>query len=166
MEEKFREKAGNTLKSRERIILIDSSILMYGVKGKKRLPINIESALLDVTEGARLAVLSSTIEELEILRKTKKGKTRIAADFALELIDRLGIHMINVDEETLKKVRMKARKKPKYEFYDEILAEMAEKLGAAVATIDMNLVKKLRRRNITCYYLHGRNWIKVSGFQY
>ena len=166
MEEKFREKAGNTLKNRERIILIDSSILMYGVKGKKRLPINIESALLDVTEGARLAVLSSTIEELEILRKTKKGKTRIAADFALELIDRLGIHIINVDEETLKKVREKARNKPKYEFYDEILAEMAEKLGAAVATIDMNLAKKLRRRNITCYYLHGRNWIKVSGFQY
>ena len=166
MEEKFREKAGNTLKSRERIILIDSSILMYGVKGKKRLPINIESALLDVTEGARLAVLSSTIEELEILRKTKKGKTRIAADFALELIDRLGIHIINVNEETIKKVREKARNKPKYEFYDEILAEMAEKLGAAVATIDMNLAKKLRRRNITCYYLHGRNWIKVSGFQY
>ena len=41
---------------------------------------------------------------------------------------------------------------------------MAKKLGAAVATIDFELVKKLRKRNITCYYLSGRNWVTISGY--
>jgi len=139
---------------------------MYVVKGKKKLPINLEEVLAEVSEGAKLAVLSTTVEELQILRSKRKGKTRMAADFALEFIKKLGIKIIESDPEVVEKVRSIGRRLKFYEVYDEILARMAERLNAAVATTDMELAKKLRRRNITCYYLVGHNWIKVSGFQF
>jgi len=139
---------------------------MYVIKGKKKLPINLEDALLSVSEGGELAVLDTTIEELELLRDKRKGKTRIAADFALEFIRRLNIRVIKADPRIIESVKKLGQKLRSYEVYDEILARMAEKIGAAVATTDMELVKKLRRRNIPCYFLSGRNWIKVSGFQY
>ena len=144
LEKRYRGKDGNTSNRRDRLIIIDSSLLMYAIKGKKRMPINIELALKEVSEGARLVVLDTTIEELEILRNRKKGKIKIAADFALELIRRMQIEIITVDKAIIEELaRIKNRLKF-YEYYDEIIARMAGKINAAVATIDMELVKKLR----------------------
>lgn len=163
---KYQEKDGSTLESRERIILLDSSILMHAVKGKKKLPVNLEEALRDISEGASLGILDVTIKELELLRNKRKGKTRMAADFALEFVERMKIKIIRTDPQIVKKVRKTSRRLRGYEIHDEILAKMAEKIGAAVVTTDFELVKKLRRRNITCYFLYGKNWVKVSGYQY
>lgn len=162
----YQEKDGSTLESRERIILLDSSILMHAVKGKKKLPVNLEEALRDISEGASLGILDITIEELELLRKRRKGKTRIAADFALEFVEKMKIKIIRADPQIVEKVRRMGRCLRGYEIHDEILAKMAERIGAAVVTTDFELIKKLRRRNITCYFLHGKNWVKVSGYQY
>jgi len=154
------------LSARERIVIVDSSILMHAVKGKKGLPINIEEALISVSEGKKLVVLDTTIEELNILKSRRKGKTRLAADFALELIKSLNIHIVKADEDIVKEVMSIGRKLKRYEIYDEILVRMAERLNASVATIDGELVKKLRRRNIPCYVLHGYKWVKVAGYEY
>jgi len=163
-EEESPEKVGSTSHIRRNIILLDSSILMYAVKGKKRLPVNIEEALRDVSEGSELAILSSTVKELETLKKRAKGKTRIAADFALEFIKKLKIPVIEVPNEVLEEVLKEKRRGKIRDIHDEILLRMAKKLGAAVATNDFELVKKLRKRNITCYYLSGRNWVTISGY--
>jgi len=166
MENEYPERDGNTLKNRERIILLDSSILMHAVKGKKKLPINLEEGLRNISEGAVLAILDKTIEELELLRNKRKGKTRMAADFALEFVQKLKIKIIQTDPQIVEKVKKIGRRLRGYEVHDEILVRMAEKINAAVVTTDFDLVKKLRRRNITCYFLHKKNWIKVSGYQY
>ena len=162
---KYLPKDGNILNKKTRsLILLDSSILMHAIKGKKRHPVNIEAALMDVSEGCALGVLSTTIEELHLL-KNKKGKTRLAADFALELIDKMQIKIITVDETLLDEAKKNAAKKNTLGLYDSILILMAIKLNASVATIDFNLLRKLRKKNITCYYLHGKKWIRVTGYQ-
>ncbi len=161
---KFQGKAGSTSRRSRRVILLDSSILMYAVKGKKKLPINIEEALREVSEGAELAVLDTTINELQFLKEKAKGKTRIAADFALEFIDRLNIRIIHVSSRIIEDVSRELRRGKAKDFHDEILIRAAKKLNAAVATVDFGLVKKLRKNNVTCYFLSGRNWIMISGY--
>ncbi|MCR8462815.1 MAG: PIN domain-containing protein [Candidatus Korarchaeota archaeon] len=161
-EGKFQEKAGST-SPKCRMVLLDSSILMYPIKGKRGLTVNIESALSEISGGAELAVLNTTMEELKILRSRAKGKTRIAADFALEFIKQLRIEVIDVDEDTLACVS-KAHEEGKIrDFYDEVLIKTAKKLRASVATMDMGLAKRLKEEGVTCYFLSNRNWVIVSG---
>lgn len=147
----------------KRYVLIDSSLLMLPVSGgKRKKTINIEDALLRVSEGKKLAVLSSTIEELRFLQLKKKGKKKLAANFALELIDKMRLEVIEVPDEIIQKIS-EMPKKAGWEKHDEIIVEMAIKLKAAVATTDIELMRKLREKGITVYYLRGRKWIHISG---
>ncbi|MHA1665145.1 MAG: type II toxin-antitoxin system VapC family toxin [Candidatus Njordarchaeales archaeon] len=147
--------------SQGRILLLDSSLLMLPVSGK-RVRINLEDSLRRVSEGMRLAVLESTIKELNWLKNSRKGKKRLAADFALEFIRRMKIPIIPVDPIIEKKVKNFAKEKKGWEVSDEILLRMAEKLNAAVATTDMALKNRLQEVGIPVYYLRGKKWIYVS----
>jgi len=147
----------------KRLLLIDSSFLMLPVSGRRRKILNIEDVLFRLSEGRVLAVLESTIRELEFLRNNAKGKKRLAADFALELIRRAKFPIIEVDKKIEEEV-MKLKEKLKgWEVHDEILARMAKKLNAAVATTDLELMHKLRDLGVPVYYLRGKKWIYVSG---
>lgn len=162
-EGRSQEKDGST--SRKcRLILLDASVLMYSVRGKSGLATNIETALIETSEGAELAVLNTTIEELKLLRDRSKGKTRLAADFALEFIKQLNLRIIEVTEDVIMEVSKAHRRGKVRDFYDEVLIKMAKKLNASVATMDTGLIKKLRREGVTCYFLSNRNWIVVSGY--
>ncbi len=150
--------------ARRRLLLIDSSFLMLPVSGgKKRRPFNIEDALFQLSEGRTLAVLDTTIEELEFLSRRKKGKKKLAADFALEFIRKSRIKVIKSDERIVNEIKMQAEKMKGWEIHDEILARMAKKLNAAVATTDLELMHRLREMGVPVYYLRGRKWIFVSG---
>ena len=103
--------------SQGRILLLDSSLLMLPVSGK-RVRINLEDSLRRVSEGMRLAVLESTIKELNWLKNSRKGKKRLAADFALEFIRRMKIPIIPVDPIIEKKVKNFAKEKKGWEVSD------------------------------------------------
>ena len=153
---------GNTLnldKPARRILLIDSSLLMLPISGKRKGPINIEAALFEVSEGMKLCVLESTIEELKILKEKKIGKKRLAADFALQLIEKMKLCVIPIPNDVREYVNAKKRELKKWEVADETLAIMAKRLKAAVATTDLELRDKLRKNGIPVLYLRGRKWI-------
>ncbi|MHA1616466.1 MAG: type II toxin-antitoxin system VapC family toxin [Candidatus Njordarchaeales archaeon] len=149
--------------SGKRLLLIDSSFLMLPVSGRRKKILNIEDALFKLSEGRVLAVLSSTVRELEFLKNNAKGKKRLAADFALELIKRAKFPIIEVDKEIEEEVMRLKEKLRNWEVHDEILARMAKKLKAAVATTDLELMHKLRDMGVPVYYLRGKKWIYVSG---
>ncbi len=159
------EKSGNNSdKRRKRYLLIDSSLLMLPVSGGKlKKTINIEDALISLSEGRRLAVLDSTIKELKYLASRKTGKKKLAADFALELIQKMRLEIIEVPNEIINIVKEIANQARKWEKYDEIIIQMAIRLNAAVATTDLELMHRLRKKGVTVFYLRGRRWIRVSG---
>ncbi len=160
-----REKTGRELpKYRNRIILIDSSLLMLPVAGKRR-QLNIEEALYSASEGGLLAILDSTLEELKILREKAKGKKKLAADFALELIKRMKLPVLYVDEidpNIRREVEELKKKLKKWEVHDEILARAAEKINAIVATTDMELVRRLRKKGVPVLYLRAGKWFVIE----
>jgi len=165
-ENESRKRGGNTLENLKgkRILLIDSSLLMLPISGRKTGRINIEAAIFEVSEGMKPCVLESTVEELEIIREKKIGKKRLAADFALELIEKMRLCIIPVDEDVRKKVLAMKEKIRKWEVSDNILLEMAKKLRATVATTDLELRDKLRKEGIPVLYLRGRRWLYFEPF--
>jgi len=151
-------------KYKDRIILIDSSLLMLPIAGKRR-QLNIEEALYSASEGGLLAILDSTLEELKILREKTKGKKRLAADFALELVKRMKLPVLRVNEidpNIKREVEELKKKLKKWEFHDEILARTAEKIKAIVATTDMELVRRLRKRGVPVLYLRAGKWLVIE----
>ena len=132
---------------------------MLPISGKRKGPINIEAALFEVSEGMKLCVLESTIEELKILKEKKIGKKRLAADFALQLIEKMNLCVIPIPEDVKEYVNAKKKELRKWEVADETLAIMAKKLKAAVATTDLELRDKLRKNGVPVLYLRGRKWI-------
>lgn len=165
-ERKLIREGGNTSNdiNRRRIILLDSSILMYMIKSRKKAKVNLQEALMNLSEGAELAVLDTTIEELIKLRDREKGKTRIAADFALDFIRLHNIRIISVDDEIKERIK-KEGKFSDLGYYDAVLIEVASEKNFSVATADMSLIKKLRKKGVTCYYPYGYRWLEVSGYQ-
>ncbi len=165
-DEESKKEDGNILDEirGKRILLIDSSLLMLPISGRRTGRINIEAAIFEVSEGMRPCVLESTIEELKIIREKKIGKKRLAADFALELIKKMKLCIIPVDEEIKRKVLSMKEKIRKWEVSDNILLEMAKKLGATVATTDLELRDKLRKEGIPVLYLRGRRWLYFEPF--
>lgn len=160
-----REKTSKeSFKYKDRIILIDSSLLMLPVAGKRR-QLNIEEALYSASEGGLLAILDSTLEELKILREKAKGKKKLAADFALELIKRMKLPVLYVDEidpNIRREVEELKKKLKKWEVHDEILARAAEKINAIVATTDMELVRRLRKKGVPVLYLRAGKWFVIE----
>ncbi len=156
---------GNILNSDEaikkfkRILLIDSSLLMLPISGRRKKSMNIEAALFEVSEGMKICVLTSTIKELEIIRQKKIGRKKLAADFALELIKNIKPCIIKVDDDVEDEIFEKADKLEKWEVSDEILALMAKRLKATVATTDLELRDKLRKMGVPVLYLRGRKWL-------
>ncbi len=149
----------NPSKKAERMLLIDSSLLMLPISGKRKGPINIEAALFEVSEGMKLCVLESTIEELKILKEKKIGKKRLAADFALQLIEKMKLCVVPIPNDVRKYIDAKKSELRGWEVADEILAIMAKKLKAAVATTDLELRDKLRKDGVPVLYLRGRKWV-------
>jgi len=151
-------------KRMRRYLLIDSSLLMLPVSGgKRKRTFNIEDALFKLSEGRTLAVLDTTVKELEFLKEHTKGKKKLAADFALNFIRKTRIKIIEADKEIVEEVKKIAESMKGWEVHDEILARMAKKLRAAVATTDLDLMHKLRSMGVSVYYLRGRKWIYVAG---
>ena len=132
---------------------------MLPISGRRKGPINIEAALFEVSEGMKLCVLESTIEELNIIKEKKIGKKRLAADFALQLIEKMKLCVLPVPDDVKKIIEEKKRELKGWEVADETLIIMAKRLNAAVATTDLELRDKLRKSGVPVLYLRGRKWI-------
>lgn len=143
---------------RKRILLIDASILMLPLGGKRK-RINLDR-LRKVTEGMELGVMNLTVEELRTIQRKNKGKKGRAADLALELIEKMEIQKLPIDRETLTKTN---KKREIRDFYDRALLIAAEKYDAAVATADLALKKKLRAHGIPVVFLRGGKKFSIEG---
>lgn len=151
------EKDGSTLRSkmREKILLIDSSVLMLPMEREGK-SISLDT-LEEVSEGRELSVLDTTVKELEKIRK-HKGKKGKAADLALELIKKMDIQVIATSDKTREKA-----KQTRGDFFDQVLLFAAENLDTWVATTDLELKRRLRERGIKVIYLRGKKRFNVDG---
>lgn len=156
-EKRSQGKVGNTSRSKmqERILLIDSSVLMLpGGRKKKRVSLD---TLKEVTEGRVLAVLDTTIRELKLIRKNK-GKKGKAADLALELIEKMDIKTVKTPEKSIQKAQKRMG-----DFFDQALLFAAKQMDACVATTDLKLKKRLREQGIKVVYLRGKKRFSIMG---
>lgn len=111
-------------------IILDTNILMAIPQFK----IDILSELQRICDFPYIVtVLDRTIEELESIRSTQKGKDKLAAAITLQIIKKYNLEITKTTE-----------KKP----VDDLLIDFSRK-GALVATQDMVLKRKLTKPYIT-----------------
>ena len=111
-------------------IILDTNILMAILQFK----IDIFTELQRICDFPyQITVLDRTIQELESIKTHQKGKDKLAASIALQLIKKKNLHITTTTE-----------KKP----VDDILADFSHQ-GSIVVTQDMALKKKLKKPYIT-----------------
>jgi len=106
------------------LLVLDSSILMIAKPGS----LNFEE-IERITGRLRLAVPKAIVEELNQLAKGK-GVKSMRARFALDLISKMGIEVINSDTGK----------------GDYSLLNLANREDAIIATMDRNIIANLMRR--------------------
>jgi rRNA-processing protein FCF1 len=127
---------------RKRLVILDSNMLIYIVSGLVTVEEIVEAA---GGPGAELLTTSSVIEELRRLSEGR-GLTARRARAALELVERLGVKVVETPERDA----------------DDSLEALAarERFGGSevyVATSDRELRRRLRMRGIpTIYYRESR----------
>ena len=111
-------------------IILDTNILMAIPQFK----IDIFTELRRICDFQyQITILDRTIKELESIKSHQKGKDKLAASIALQLIKHNNLNITPTTE-----------KKP----VDDILADFSHQ-GLIVATQDMALKKKLKKPYIT-----------------
>lgn len=95
----------------------------------------------------KLYILNLSVDELKKIQNEQKGKHKLAAKFALTLIDKKNIELI--DEAKVNNV-------------DDTIVYVAEKKGYFVATQDMLLKKKLKQKNIPLIFLRQKKYLVVE----
>ena len=94
-------------------------------------------------------ILSTNIQELELLATRSPFATRNAALSALELTQKC--ERINVTKEC-------------GETNDDVIIRIADKLKCPVATNDATLRKSLRDRNIATIFLRNKSHLEIEGY--
>ncbi|MET1125124.1 MAG: PIN domain-containing protein [Archaeoglobaceae archaeon] len=125
-----------------RVAVIDTNVLMYVFLNR----VDVISQLRELG-FRRLIVPSSVVKELENLSRSLRGKEKRAALFALELIEREGIEVVEVTKRR-----------------DEAVLELAEKLGGCVITNDKSLKRVARERGLPVGTLREGSYIEVTEF--
>ncbi len=121
--------------------VLDTNVLMY-----------IYSAKVDVFGELRLfgfskfLVPSGVVEELEVLRDKLGGKYSRAARFALQLIEKEGVEVVEVSSAGT----------------DMALIELCKQRGCVLITNDRDLRKRARREGIAVGYVREMNRVFVE----
>jgi len=112
--------------------VVDTNILMYVYLNK----FDIFDLLL--SEGyVKVVVPSAVVDELKRLNEVSRGKNRIAAGFALKLIERCDI--VNTTEKG-----------------DDAILETAIKLNCLLVTSDRELIRRAVERGVDTAYLREK----------
>src|SRR3990172_9164852 len=120
-----------------KMVLLDTNFLMIPAQFR----VDIFSELARICDFSfKAAVLDRTVEELESIRKSQKGRNRMAADFALKLLKRKDLKIIRTNS-----------KKP----VDDLIAEFAEN-GAIVATQESALKKIIKSKKGKTIFFNGQ----------
>jgi len=124
-------------------ILLDTNFLMIPFQFK----VDIFSEIARICDfGYSLAVLDRAVDELESIREKQKGKNRLSASFALQLLKRKG----------LKIIRTHSKKS-----VDNLTAEYSER-GAVVATQDSALRKKIKLKKGATIFLRNKKFLVLE----
>ncbi|RLG38608.1 MAG: hypothetical protein DRN91_02125, partial [Candidatus Alkanophagales archaeon] len=101
----------------------------------------------------RALVPKEVMCELERVRKKLKGRHKIAAELALELLRKYRAEgrLLSAKVEECNAADVSAVS------VDEALIRLAKQRGAAVLTNDSKLRRKLLRESVTVVYLRGKN---------
>ena len=111
-------------------IILDTNILMAIPQFK----IDIFTELQRICDFPyQITVLDRTINELESIKTTQKGKDKLAASIALQLIKKKNIDITTTSQKKL---------------VDDILVDFSHQ-GSIIATQDMALKRKLKKPYIT-----------------
>lgn len=123
-------------------VLLDSSALIYCVSGKANFIVELENLL----DKADFCVTESTIRELILLSKIRKGSLASSAKKALEIAKKAKIL------------------KSASENVDEDLLIVAKKAKAIVATSDKSLREKLIKNGVAVAFPARGKRIRIDGF--
>ncbi|MEM0218859.1 MAG: hypothetical protein QW213_00740 [Thermoproteota archaeon] len=123
-------------------VLLDSSALIYCVSGKANFIFELENLL----DKADFCVTESTIKELILLSKTRRGSLASNAKKALEIAKKARI---------LKSVS---------ENVDKDLLAVAKRTKAIVATSDKSLRKKLIKNGVAVAFPAKGKRIRIDSF--
>lgn len=107
----------------------------------------------------RALVPKEVMCELERVRKKLKGRHKIAAELALELLRKYRAEgrLLSVKVEECNAADVSAVS------VDEALIRLAKQRGAAVLTNDSKLRRKLLRESVTVVYLRGKSRLEERG---
>ncbi len=94
-------------------------------------------------------VLSTTLEELRKLSKTKSEKISRQALLALKLA---------------KKCKVIKANRRSGENYDDVIVRLARKHNSVVATNDSELRKKLREEGVPTIFLRQKAYLQIEGY--
>jgi rRNA-processing protein FCF1 len=125
-------------------VILDSNFLFVPFQ----LQIDIFEEIRNKIGNIEFIVLSTTLQELEILGKKRSYKLSRQASSAFKLANRCKI--------------VKVEKKPE-ESYDEVILRKAQEWNYIVATNDMDLRKKLRTEGIPVLYIRQKSHIEMEG---
>lgn len=96
----------------------------------------------------QLCILDKSINELENIVKSQKGKSKRAAKIALQLIKTKNIKIIST-----KNIEKNA---------DDSIVEIANKTEHIVATLDKELKKRLKQKGISLISLRQKKYLILS----
>ncbi len=122
--------------------VLDTNVLMYIFLKK----IDVLAQLKELG-FARIIVPESVVRELKNLEISLTGKERLAARFALKLIDEKGLEVVGSERKG-----------------DEALIDIAKRFGCYLITNDKMLRKRARAEGIAVGYLRELNRIEVLDF--
>jgi len=117
----------------------DTNFLIYSVKQ------NIDFIDQLRKRGfSHFLIPSSVLNELEALGRSLKGKDKLAAKIALEIVNSESFTIVETDKKT-----------------DDSLLEVCEKEGALLFTNDRLLIKRARKKGVSVGFIKGFKRIEL-----
>ena len=120
----------------EKIVILDCSAILMCFE----FSIDLEDELIRLLGKYHIIIPKPVIEELEILSKQGRGKKKLIAKPALELVKRYDIKELQTSKKG-----------------DDAVIYYAEELLGIVVTNDFNLKRRLREISKNVIYLRGKN---------
>lgn len=132
------------LRKVKRRVIFDSNFLFVPVQFK----IDVFEAIEGLIGSFEPVVLSTTLEELQVLSKSGSKKVKREADLARLLASKCRVMNVEKgDEETC----------------DDVILRVAKELGCPVATNDRELRRRLRREGVATIFLREKSHLEVEG---
>ncbi|MCW4021168.1 MAG: DNA-binding protein [Candidatus Bathyarchaeota archaeon] len=126
-------------------VILDSNFLFIPFQFQ----IDIFEELESLFGKAESVVLSTTLEELEDLKKKRSIKIRKQATAALEMTKRC----VTVRVE-----------KNQGESYDDVILRTAKEWRCPVATNDAELRKRLRKAGVATVFMRQKSYLEIEGY--